>query len=580
MKRYKIQALFYRKITLILLFYLVLLRGYAQDGLYINEFMADPTPVKGTLPNAEYIELYNYSAKKIDLKGYKLVSRPDTTTLDFFELKPNSYVTIYTQKTGISFSKFGNILPVDKLIGLNNPGDTIQLLNAKNMVIDAVTYDLTYYEKGRENGGYSLERINPKAPCLLGNWRSSNDLNGGTPGKPNSVFEEKKDTLIPIVEAIFFKENSKFKTISLRFNKKMNILIAKDTSNFFVENQFFKDTNVVVKPFFNTVELTFKDSLPKDKFTKIVVKKMLKDCQDTPLSKNDTLTIKQPDKPSKDSIIINEILFNPARNGSRFLELFNASKTKVFDLKDLKIAKDTAQSSWLNIANNYLLFPQKCVVITDNPLDVQNRYAPPNFKMPYLKNRLPTWAADEGLALIANLSGSTIDSFSYNKNLHNPLIANTEGVSLERINPKTNASEKTNWQSAAKSVNYATPGYQNSQYLAADPSVKSLENDVFWLPKATFSPDDDGLDFLQIHYKLNNSGYLATITAFDFEGHFIQKIAEDEPLKTGEGIIKWDGETSNGLKARVGIYILLIELKNPNGELKKVKKTCAIMSKF
>ena len=123
MKRYKIQALFYRKITLILLFYLVLLRGYTQDSLYINEFMADPTPVKGTLPNAEYIELYNYSAKKIDLKGYKLVSRPDTTTLDSFELKPKSYVTVYTQKTGVSFSKFGDTLAVKKLIGLNNPGE-------------------------------------------------------------------------------------------------------------------------------------------------------------------------------------------------------------------------------------------------------------------------------------------------------------------------------------------------------------------------------------------------------------------------------------------------------------------------
>ena len=580
MKRYKFQALFYKNLTLIFLFFLILLRGYAQDGLFINEFMADPTPVKGTLPNAEYIEIYNYSTKDIDLKGYKLVSRPDTIILDFFLLKSKNYVTIYTQKTSISFGKFGDTLPVKKLIGLNNPGDTIQLLNPEKRVIDAVAYDLTYYEKGKENGGYSLERINPKAPCLLDNWRSSNDANGGSPGKQNNVFEEKKDTLIPIVETIFFKENSKFKTISLRFNKKMSILIAKDTLNFFSENQFFKDTNVVVKPFLNVVELTFKDSLPKDKFTKIVVKKTLKDCQNEPLSKNDTLTIKQPDKLTKDSIVINEILFNPARNGSRFLELFNASKTKVFDLKDLRIAKDTAQSSWLNIANNYLLFPQKYVVITDNPLDVQSRYLPPNFKMPYLKNRLPTWAADEGLTLIATLGGSTIDSFYYDKNLHNPLIANTEGVSLERINPKTNASEKTNWQSAAKSVNYATPGYQNSQFLADDPSVKSLENDVFWLPKATFSPDDDGLDFLQIHYKLNNSGYLATITAFDFEGHFIQKIAEDEPLKTGEGIIKWDGETSNGLKARVGIYILLIELKSPTGEVKKVKKTCAIVSKF
>ena len=122
------------------------LHGQAQKqyDIIINEFMPDPSPQVG-LPNAEYIELYNRNLiSTFNLKNFKLISGSDTTILDSFQLKPKQYLTIYTKKSGISFSKFGDTLLVKKLIALNNPGDTIRLEDDKKTVLDAVYYDISF----------------------------------------------------------------------------------------------------------------------------------------------------------------------------------------------------------------------------------------------------------------------------------------------------------------------------------------------------------------------------------------------------------------------------------------------------
>jgi hypothetical protein len=43
------------------------------------------------------------------------------------------------------------------------------------------------------------------------------------------------------------------------------------------------------------------------------------------------------------------------------------------------------------------------------------------------------------------------------------------------------------------------------------------------------------------------------------------------------GIIRWDGDTDNGDKARPGIHILYFEIYHPDGHVKKSKKTIAVV---
>jgi len=47
-----------------------------------------------------------------------------------------------------------------------------------------------------------------------------------------------------------------------------------------------------------------------------------------------------------------------------------------------------------------------------------------------------------------------------------------------------------------------------------------------------------------------------------------------------EGTFKWDGSTNEGEKARIGIYILWIELFLPTGEKRIEKKTIVVGGEF
>lgn len=52
----------------------------------------------------------------------------------------------------------------------------------------------------KEDGGWSLEMIDPSNPCQGdANWTASEDVSGGTPGEINSVFGENADDVPPML---------------------------------------------------------------------------------------------------------------------------------------------------------------------------------------------------------------------------------------------------------------------------------------------------------------------------------------------------------------------------------------------
>ena len=69
---------------------------------------------------------------------------------------------------------------------------------------------------------------------------------------------------------------------------------------------------------------------------------------------------------------------------------------------------------------------------------------------------MPSFSDDIGDVIILNSQGAIIDEVKYSDKWHFPLISNTEGVSLERINYDA-PSVKDNFHSAATSAGYGTP---------------------------------------------------------------------------------------------------------------------------
>lgn len=274
-------------------------------------------------------------------------------------------------------------------------------------------------------------------------------------------------------------------------------------------------------------------------------------------------------------VVINEVLFNPETGGEDFVELYNISD-KTFNLKGLEIinAQKTSGSIRQSIGADFLLLPGAYVAITNVPQDILNRYKVLN-PSTLLDNDLPTLDDREGNVTIRS-NGITIDSFDYSADFHYPLLDDKEGVSLERINPRAPTQSSGNWYSAASTVGFATPGYQNSQFFM---NTGVLDN-IIGLTNTTFSPDGDGFeDVLLIEYNTDQPGLTVNIRIFDAQGRPIKRLIDNE-LLAAQGVFKWDGIDDSGSKARIGIYIIWIELFSAGGRVEQNKYTCVLAGKL
>jgi flagellar hook assembly protein FlgD len=159
--------------------------------------------------------------------------------------------------------------------------------------------------------------------------------------------------------------------------------------------------------------------------------------------------------------------------------------------------------------------------------------------------------------------------------MHYPLLNYVDGVSLERTNFNNPTLDKNNWHSAAESVGFGTPAYQNSQYI--DQSV--LTEEITIAPEI-FSPDNDGYqDVVSINYAFNQAGYMMTVNIFNSGGNLIRKLVNNQYLGT-KGSVNWDGIQDDNTKAAVGIYVFFIQVYDLNGNVKKYKKTTVLASKL
>jgi flagellar hook assembly protein FlgD len=94
---------------------------------------------------------------------------------------------------------------------------------------------------------------------------------------------------------------------------------------------------------------------------------------------------------------------------------------------------------------------------------------------------------------------------------------------------------------------------------------------VFFEPEA-FSPNHDGYnDEFFIRYEVAKPGFVANITIFDAAGRFVQHLAKNEILGTS-GEFVWNGEDETGSRQPLGVYVVLVEIFNAEGEVHRFKK--------
>lgn len=275
-------------------------------------------------------------------------------------------------------------------------------------------------------------------------------------------------------------------------------------------------------------------------------------------------------EPIPRDIVINEILFNPAKDGYDYIEGYNRSR-KTINLGQVLIANRNAThdiSAMKSISNNQLLLePDSYFVITSNEKWLKQNYSVALSAIICQVSSLPSFPDDAGTIVLLSKSDSVIiDELNYNEKWHFPLLNDAAGVALERINYESQSQDKNNWTSASSSSGYGTPGYQNSQFRAD----LEAQGEVIVSPKI-FSPDNDGLnDFALIILNMKEQGYVANVTIYDISGRRVKFLIKNEILGISSRY-KWDGYDDRSQKLPMGVYILYTEIFNLNGRTKKFR---------
>lgn len=536
----------------------------------INEVFADPSPRIG-LPEQKFIEIKNTASFPVNLINWQLRDDNNVATLPSAEILPDSFLIITTSAGLNAYRTYGNAIAVSGFPSLNLSGARLALYDNAGALIHAMRYDLTTYRNEvKKDGGFSLEMINPRYGCGgMENWIASNDPAGGTPGTKNSVASDNiPATTINIVNAFLQPAD----TLVVQFNKTVDSAAAVRPENYSLSSGLAIQRIVCTLPFFNEIKIALAAPAQEGKVYQMTMNGMT-DCAGASAGNNNTARFGLSSPASANDIVINEILSEPVTTGAEYVELYNNS-LQTFDISTLMIANRNSAgtpSSITRISTTpYLFFPGDFIVLTRDPAATIRDYPFADADRIRMMSTMPSIPNDKGFVLLMNQQGDIIDEVNYDKSWHFSLIKDKKGVSLERIS-YSGPSDKINFHSAAKNMNYGTPGIKNSQNRPdADPTA------TFDLSPEIFSPDNDGTDdFLTISYAFSNPGYVTNIKIFDAAGRLVRYL-EKNSVSGRKGYYRWDGLDDKNQPLPQGIYLIYFESFNESGKKVMHKKNVVL----
>lgn len=521
-------------------------------SLLITEIFADPTPSKG-LPEKEFIELFNSTSKLINLKGFKLIYGKTEVLFPEVLVLPQEYVIVCRKGNEQDFANYGKVIPLNSF-SLINEGSLLVLKDEKQNDIFFVTYSSNWYTKGRDQG-FSLEMIDLSFPCQgYQNWESSISPLGASPGKKNSVSRNKPDITPPI---LLSSSLNNF-IISLKFDENLSFSTSQIKSKLSLPNLTIKDVKFL--PYDYTVlQIELLRKLEQNEELKLELD-AIEDCSGN-VSQKVIVDFFNLSPPDSSELLISEILFNPHTGGKDYVEFYNNSKNKI-NLKSWFLSnmdlKGVVGKFEMISTSDLILKPQEFLAITENAKITESQY--PTFEKRYIfqSSKIPSFNIDKGTVLLFNPERKEFDRFSYSDNMHTAFIADSKGVSLERINFKIANRIASNWHSASSEVFYGTPGYANSQKA---PQV--LQDQVYVEP-LIFNPYQNSVNnSTYLYYDLEANGQLVSIDVLDKFGISKRKL-RNISMVGSQGKIEWDGSGEDGNLLPVGYYFFNVQLTKSN----------------
>ncbi len=468
--------------------------------LLITEIFADPSPEVG-LPLAEFLELYNAGEDPLDLKDYTISDPTTKARINAGNIAPHEYAILCSLSDTLQYQKYGKVIGVSPWPSLNNDKDHIVLKSHTGRLIDSVDYSDNWYKDPiKKLGGWSLERIDLKALNCNNfyNWAAARHVEGGTPGKVNSIAETFSSSNDLLIDDIAVLNDSTIKvhlnfypdTLSLK-NAKFPTTLLGNPKKILFDGISYRNFSLIYAQ--NLKEATTYQISPSG----------IMSCNG--LNLYQTISFTTPfTAPINYPVVINEILADPSPVVGlpeiEFLELKNLSDTAV-SLKHMVYENDKSRvvfDKGLIAPNGFLI-----VCAAKDTLTYQlygNTVGLKSF--PSLNN-------DKSQLILKNNKGVEFNRVAYDISWYGDKEKQKGGYTLELIDPLSLCGGKQNW-TASKDERGGTPGKENSVYL------QNHINTPLMLLKASISDSltllidfDRSLDSLQTtlvnQYNLNNS---------------------------------------------------------------------------
>ncbi len=544
-------------------------RVEAGDVLF-TEIMADPLP-EVNLPGEEYLEITNRTQYVFNTRNWIFRNGDKTVSLPSVIIGPGEYIILCSLSDTSLFSNYGKTIGLKPFPALTDNGKLLVLSDSLGNLIHGLEYSSGWYgDKLKEEGGWSLELIDVNYPFFAeGNWEASISTAGGTPGSVNSVSQTNPDNSFYGILNVFPEDSA---SVNLWVSETV-IDLENNTGAITIDNDPVTYV-MVVDPLYKQFRIKTAEPFNPGQVYLLHLSDRIVDFSGNPIIENE-YNYGIPQQAEAGDIVFNELLFNPGTDDPDYIELFNLSD-KTIDASRLflvSINESGDTSAIKTVSDEQRCFlPETFYTVTTDKERVINRYFTSNMKCIFNVSSLPSMPDDRGHLILLNRELDLIDEVRYTDEMHYSLLADNEGISLEKIRPRAASSDRTNWHSAAESAGWGTPGKENSV------SSRIIQtDDRIALSSGRITPDNDGYeDLLVIDLNLEGLGNIVTVTLFDETGSYVRRIAENMLAGNGASIV-WDGIAEDGFLVNTGIYIILIELYNDKGKTKSWKKVCTVI---
>ena len=537
----------------------------------ITEIMPDPFPVV-SLPPAEYLEFTNRTEYDFNLKDWILAMENRIERLPEVLIRPKSRLIVCSVNDTAAFKKYGPVAGLKQFYSLSDSHMTLSLSDSTGNLIHGIEYDSKWTgSQLKASGGWSLEMVDNMFPFYEeGNWTSSDSRAGGTPGNENSVSGKNPDEYFKGILNVFTLDSvsiiAKFSEYAPGIDSSQDFLVDNGNTISGISPDCQLKKSFLLK--------TAEPLLPKIAY-RLEVAGNITDFAGNMIVK-DGFDFGIPEPPERSDILFNELLFNPLPGDPDYIELFNNSD-KILDASRLYLAAvnrgtgDTSAIVQLSEEPGCIM-PGSYYTVTTDRNRIIDRYFSSDAEFIYEVTSIPSMNDESGHLILLSRELDIIDEVIYDAEMHYSLLEKTEGIALEKIAQDNPSAGYSLWHSASESSGWGTPGARNSADIQF---FQKTEEVTFSSTKIT--PDNDGYeDVLLIGLSSKENGNVVTATIFDETGRLVRRLT-DRLLSAPEEAIVWDGSADDGTLVRTGIYIVLIEMYNASGKVKKWKKVCSVI---